>query len=314
MEELNCEMIHSDEVQNKLPIFLKKWWLDVVAKDKWFYLFVAKNDMIAVWPIVESKKLFLRISKMPPLTQYLGPYFIVNSNSKPSLSSTIEMYRILLNRLNHINIFKQRLNLTVKNLLPFLWQGFNMSIRYTYRINTKESDLNTILLKMSSTRRRKIKKGMNLLLIEKGEVDEKFIRLIKKTFYRKGNRAPSSIELLKEVYKASLKYDAGIIINALEPKNKEICGTSFFIKDNFSVYYLIGAYDERVDTNGLASSLLLWEGIKIAKENDLIFDFEGSILEGVEYFFRSFGGDLVPYYEVSRIKPGILNLAYKFFH
>ena len=60
------------------------------------------------------------------------------------------------------------------------------------------------------------------------------------------------------------------------------------------------------------NNLLVRESITAAKELGCsTFDFEGSMLEGVEKFFRSFGPELVPYYTVNKaLLP--LELALKF--
>ena len=49
-----------------------------------------------------------------------------------------------------------------------------------------------------------------------------------------------------------------------------------------------------------AQSLILWEGIQFAAAHSKVFDFEGSMVEGIENFFRQFGGVCTPYYVVSR--------------
>ncbi|MBO8130229.1 MAG: hypothetical protein H0Z29_01780 [Candidatus Marinimicrobia bacterium] len=311
MEELGKDILFSDEIQENLPIFLKKWWLDVVASNRWHYIASRKNNLIVIWPILHEKKFFLKISRMPPFTQYLGPYILKDKNMSISISEEIEIYESLLKKISIYNVFKQRLNLGVKNLLPFIWQKFNTSVRYTYRIDTSQKMLGNIFKNMSATRRRKIKKGSEVLVAEKGTVNEKFLQLIMRTFIRKHENIPDSIDLLTDIYKQSMKNDSGVIINAKKQNSDEIWGTAFFVQDKFALYYLIGAYDDKVDKEGLTSSFLIWEGIKLAKEKGLVFDFEGSVLKGVEYFFRSFGGELNPYYEVSRIKPSVLNFIYR---
>ena len=66
--------------------------------------------------------------------------------------------------------------------------------------------------------------------------------------------------------------------------------------------------------------MLLWEGIKFVSIVSEVFDFEGSNVEDIEKFFRSFGGDIVVNYRVTRInlvltlfdylKPKIKNKIY----
>ena len=49
-----------------------------------------------------------------------------------------------------------------------------------------------------------------------------------------------------------------------------------------------------------SQELLLWEGIQFASQHSKIFDFEGSMVEGIENFFRQFGTKSTPYYILSK--------------
>jgi hypothetical protein len=46
--------------------------------------------------------------------------------------------------------------------------------------------------------------------------------------------------------------------------------------------------------------LIMHRMIEAAHARGLDFDFEGSVLPGVEAFFRSFGGQLRPFYRVTK--------------
>ena len=53
--------------------------------------------------------------------------------------------------------------------------------------------------------------------------------------------------------------------------------------------------------NSGAASLLIWEGIKFAHNHSEIFDFEGSMIESIERFFRGFGAVPRVYYNVTKL-------------
>jgi hypothetical protein len=62
----------------------------------------------------------------------------------------------------------------------------------------------------------------------------------------------------------------------------------------------LGAVREEAKQSNL-SPLLLWEGIQLASNYKChTFDFEGSMIPGVERFFRSFGGEPVVYNNISK--------------
>jgi hypothetical protein len=57
--------------------------------------------------------------------------------------------------------------------------------------------------------------------------------------------------------------------------------------------------------NSGATSLVLWEAIQSQPRGVEFFDFEGSMVEAIERFFRAFGARQVPYFHVSH-KPSRL--------
>jgi len=69
-----------------------------------------------------------------------------------------------------------------------------------------------------------------------------------------------------------------------------------------------GAPDLR---NSGATSLCMWEAIQFAATVTKSFDFEGSMLETVERFFRAFGAKQTPYFAISKINSKLLK-TYRF--
>lgn len=74
---------------------------------------------------------------------------------------------------------------------------------------------------------------------------------------------------------------------------------AYFVYDENVCYYLLGASDTKFRSSG-AQSLILWEGIQFVAKHSCVFDFEGSMVEGIENFFRQFGGVCTAFYTVSR--------------
>ena len=71
--------------------------------------------------------------------------------------------------------------------------------------------------------------------------------------------------------------------------------------DNKAIYYLIGASKTEVPKELKTLSLLLiYELLEECGRRELVFDFEGSMLKGVEFFFREMGGEQTGIYEVQK--------------
>jgi lipid II:glycine glycyltransferase (peptidoglycan interpeptide bridge formation enzyme) len=74
----------------------------------------------------------------------------------------------------------------------------------------------------------------------------------------------------------------------------------FVVNDLASSYYLLGGSDYSIK-NINANAVLLWHAAKDALDSGRDFDFEGSMNEGIEHFFRSFGAKQTPYFRISKL-------------
>ena len=104
---------------------------------------------------------------------------------------------------------------------------------------------------------------------------------------------PYSMKYLQKIMDALIAHDATALWVAKE--GKRILAIVWQVWDEHTSYYYMGA--QNPDTNSYRPmSLLLWHTIKEAKKRGhSTFDLEGSMDEGVERFFRNFGGDRALY-------------------
>jgi hypothetical protein len=93
----------------------------------------------------------------------------------------------------------------------------------------------------------------------------------------------------------------------------------YVVWDPNAAFHLLSGGDPELRTSG-AGSLLMWEAIMRARAVTDVFDFEGSMLEPVERFFRAFGARQTPYIHVSRATPAartaiaVRRMARDYFH
>jgi hypothetical protein len=81
----------------------------------------------------------------------------------------------------------------------------------------------------------------------------------------------------------------------------------YIVWDEISAYYLMGGTDQSYRNSG-ATSLCMWEAIKFASTVTERFDFEGSMIESVERFFRAFGARQIPYFQIRKVNSRLLKL------
>jgi hypothetical protein len=54
--------------------------------------------------------------------------------------------------------------------------------------------------------------------------------------------------------------------------------------------------------------VIQYESIKFALEHNKAFDFEGSMIESIEKYFRSFGSFQKPYFNISKVNSKLLKI------
>jgi hypothetical protein len=276
-------------------VFETQWWLDILAPDSWFEILIKDGEqIIARWPYVMRKNKIL----MPKLTPFIG-YFIARDILKNdfNLNKEKEIIVELLSKLPYKKNIKIALNPCNKYFLPFSLNNFIVNPKITYRL-TNLSDINIIYTKFSNMVKKNIKNAEKKLYLSiDGNIDD-LVRLLKKTFKIQNRNSPLSSDLIETIYNTAKKHNSCRLIYAVDSKDNIHSG-ALFVYDLNVYYYLIGASDPEFRNSG-ANSLLIWEGIKHASQVSQIFDFEGSMVESIENFFRGFGGTPTVYYEIRK--------------
>ncbi len=127
---------------------------------------------------------------------------------------------------------------------------------------------------------------------------DRFHRILGKTFENIQSNPAFDYNLMVKLYEECTKRGCGKIFLA-EDTAENVHAGMFLVWDERSAYYLYGGNDAKLRNSG-AISYLIWEAIKFSASLTKSFDFVGSMLEPVERHFRGFGGELVPYYHVSK--------------
>jgi lipid II:glycine glycyltransferase (peptidoglycan interpeptide bridge formation enzyme) len=293
--------------ENDIPIFSKDWWLDsVCGEGNWDVVVIEKGGNIcSTMPYMSTEKLGIVCHYEPMLTQTLGIYFKYPENQKyyKKLSFEKEMIEKILNELPKFDKFTQSFNYKHTNLLPFHWAGFDIKIKYTYVIeNTTIEELEKSF-ETDIRRRRRKAHNAGVTVYESDDI-ENFYVLNKMTFIRQNIKMPYSFEFINNLYDNCKKNNAVKMFFAKD-KDGVIIAANFLVYDNNTIYYLMGGIDpDKKDLGGM--DVVQYESIKFALESDKAFDFEGSMVESIEKYFRSFGGIQKPYFNISKTNSKLL--------
>lgn len=298
------------KTETSIPIFSKDWWLDAVCgENNWDVTIIEKGlEIVASMAYMLRKKYCFTICGMPQLTQILGPW-LKPSKAKyaKQLSSQKKIMSELIMQLPEFDYFAQNFHYSILNWLPFYWNGFEQTTRYTYvidELNSEKSLWNGLL----SNIRRDIKKAENRFnLIVKTDMNiDQFLKINELTFASKKKNLPYPRNLVKRIENECINNNCRKIFYA-QDKNRKIHAAIYIIWDANSAYYLMGGSDPDFRNSG-ATSLCMWEAIKFSSTVTKKFDFEGSMIEPVERFFRAFGAKQTPYFQITKINSRLLKI------
>jgi len=281
-------------------IFQNSWWLDAVAPNSWHSIEVIENDTLkARLPYIMQKKRGLTLLTMPTLTQTLGPW-LAPSQAKyaKQLSREKDLMTSLISKLPAYDYFSQNFHYSITNWLPFYWQGFTQTTRYTYVLKNL-NDLEEIWSGFQENIRREIRKAKKILTVKTDLDINRFFNINALTFQRQGKQIPYSLEFLQRLDMTCIKHQARKIFFAEDAQGR-IHAAIYIVWDENSAYYLMGGADPELRNSG-ATSLLMWEAIQFAATVTKKFDFEGSMIESVERFVRAFGARQIPYFQITRM-------------
>lgn len=243
----------------------------------------------------------MRIITMPQLTQTMGPWLRPSSAKYANqLAEQKDLMTSLIEKLPAFACFSQNFHYSIINWLPFYWQGFSQTTRYTYVLE-EISDASKIWDGMLPKIRTDIKKAQNrfgLNVCTDLGIDA-FLTMNEQTFARQGMKLPYSRNFVKRLDNACKEHNARRMFFAKDSDGR-IHASVYIIWDENSAYYLMGGSDPDLRNSG-ANSLCMWEAIRFASTVTRRFDFEGSMIEPVERFFRAFGARQMPYFQVSKI-------------
>jgi hypothetical protein len=289
-----------DSIASVNSVFEQPWWLEAVAPGRWAAVEVRHHgeEVAARLPYVQRRTFGLRAIVQPPLTQTLGPWLAPSAGKYATrLETEKKLLGELIRGLPPFDHFRMNFAPTLTNWLPFYWAGFQGTVRYTYRIEDL-TDLDRVRSDFQEEVRRGIRKAETALAVDPDLPLEALIKLDTESNARLGLRPSYSAEFVRRLDAACAARGARRILGAVDAKGR-LHAALYVVWDERTLYAILDARDADLQASG-SNTLLFWEAIRLASEVSRVFDFEGSMVESVEHFFRGFGGRQTPYLCVSK--------------
>lgn len=289
--------------EKTLCIFQQYWWLNAVCgEENWDVILSIKNGRIegALPYYFQQSGRKIRILT-PQLTQSIGVWIKGSKSSRyeKRLSYEMAVLEDLICQMEKLPLLSCQLqnNIKLTNWLPFYWKGFSQTTYYSYRIEDI-SDVERVRAGFSDMKKKNINKAVKEKIQIRFDLPAKdFYANHVLTLGKQKRTITYSYKLFECIYNTAYEHGAGRTIYAVDGAGN-LHGALFVIWDQESAYDLISTFDPDYRSSG-ASSLLVYEMIKYLSDTGIgVFDFEGSMIPGVEDSFRHFGAKQTPYFRI----------------
>lgn len=293
------------KTERGICVFMLPFWMDAVCgPDRWDVILHRDGSgaIDGAWPYFFTKKGQRLIVSNPPETQIQGPWLRRNPDWREErrLGFEKEVLYEMIDELESKGLysFYQQFPLDFTNWQPFYWRKFSQQTRYTYRIPDISSS-DAVLASFSRAKRKNINKAVKEGLVIKFDLGaEEFYKNHQMTLASQGAKINYTFDVFKRMYDAAYVNHAGRTIYAMD-SHGNIHSALFNIWDSMAGYDLISTIDPKFRNFG-AATLLVFEMIKYLSGKVKVYDFEGSMIEGVENSFRQFGALQTPYMAISK--------------
>lgn len=305
--------LFTEKAEPAIGVFGSKKWLAVYGEQlELIGVYKDEHQLIGGFYFLKTKKYGFNFVKLPPYTPHCGLFFISESKNRSSINNFSK--EVMQDICNYFTAQKSSLTILafpseIIDLQPFIWDKYKVIPNYTYRI-----DLNRTIEEIKSNFDTKNRNVINKAVKEEISVSENSISQEELYKFFKGSLRSVGANVYEEELKnIFLNFaDASNSFAMIAKKDDKFYGAVFCVYDKDNCYYLLGGVDKGSGIQGV-NNLLIQKSIEKAKQlGCTTFDFEGSMLKGVEKFFRGFGPQLVPYYTVNKASlPLEILLKYK---
>ncbi len=318
----NPKDFYRDACQNGLPVsnYLQPWWLDTVCGDAqhWDVVLCTKSDNTIEGVLVYFKtqlKGLISAIIMPPLTPHCGVYFYIQDAEKLKLHSLLTAKKRILDtliaQLPAVRVYAQNFHHSLSDWQPFFWKDFKSTVHYTYFLENI-SDTTIVFNNFKGSVRTAINKAQKNIEIHDCTDTEVFYSVCEKSFLRNKEKLPISFDLFEKLdAQLAARHKRHMYIAYDEDGQNH--AAIYIVYDVNSAHYLLGGSDPELRNSG-AVPLILWHAIQqAAKAGKTDFDFEGSMIENVEFAFRNFGAQQKPFFRITKTDNKLIDVLTQFF-
>lgn len=240
-------------------------------------------------PYLFGRKFGMKYILQPQLTPWCGPWI------NPSFDATCRKYTLMalalgLRREKAV-LCRQCFPPMISDCQPFLQEGFQSTIRHTYRFDPIPEP--QMLPKLADRgRKRNVEAVRQAYTVDKQVGADEFAALHIEYWERRSGHDLLGRDFIRRVCATAL--DRGqALLYGLRDENGTLMAARFVVYDSNCAYALMSAM--RPNTLRNSMTVLVWEMLTDLYGRTKAFDFEGGMDSGVGHFYSSFGAQKTEY-------------------
>lgn len=272
---------------------------EVLGVQHGIYAVLQGDELVGGFSFFHKKKAGLKVITRVPLTPYNGILFHASQGEKSQRTSTEhkEIIELILQELEkEFNFIHFVLHPSIADLRPFLWRHWYTLPQYTY-VNSLTDISHTWELLSSSLRRKINRAEENRFKIIQKDDPTVLLRFQELSYARAGMKPILSLSIFKRVCDAVARPRLLRIYSIVDAEANVHAERAILVYKDRAYDWIAGTNLEMEDEH--ANHLLVWEIFKrLSDEGVQTFDFLGANTPSVVEFKRSFGGELICYFEV----------------
>jgi hypothetical protein len=279
-------------------LFHEHWWLEAATAGRWRCAEVRHEGRLVGWmPYVLSKRRGFTVSVMPMLAHVLGPAIDAGDESaKMAWLRRAGIARELIAQLPRVAHFSQTFHPGATEVIAFQACGYESFAQFSAELAAQPE--RALWSRMRDKTRNVIRRAQEQCQVETVSDPREFARLYERNLETAGRRSYFDASLVAPLYEAAAARDQARIIGT-RSREGDLVAAVFYAWDRRRMWYFLSTRDMQDAGNG-AVSLLIWEGMRMAAERGLVFDFDGIASEGAARFYAGFGARFVPRFAVWR--------------
>jgi hypothetical protein len=283
-------------------LFCRSWWLTAAFGHDFDVLAATRaGEIVAGMPLPYAVSGKRKRVVSPAMTTTMGvlfsPSLTASGDYEKQLSTEMDVLSGLVAAIPPNEGFSAAFHPSFTNWLPFYWQNYGQTTCYTYVLENT-GDFDALVRKMHHSKRKNLARAQTLVSIERNITAASFYKHHKMTLEKEGKVISYSAAYLERIVDAARLHANIELLAAVDPSGA-VHSAIIVLYDRVSAYYIASSIDPDYRNSG-STTLLLVEAMRAVFSITSRFDFEGSMIPGVEQSFRRFGARQVPYFVISR--------------